>query len=520
MIYSSPRTAVAIPPVSLSDYVFEHASRWGDRPAIIDASTGHSLSFVKVRLGAQRVAAALAQRGWRKGDVLAIVSPNVPEFALAFHGVGLAGGIVTTASPSASPGELAFQLRDSGARAVLTLPALLPGVRQAAADTDIDEWFTFGPADGAIEFADLTRSDAPLCSVTVDPRVDLMALPYSSGTTGRAKGVMLTHHNMVAVLAAVTAGTQQVGEVYLAFLPFFHVFGMQATMNRPLRDGACCVVMRRFDLAEFLQNIERYRVTQLSVVPPIVLALAKSPLVEQYDLSSLRRINCGAAPLDPALQQAAGARIGLPIRQGYGMTESSLGITVTSSALPEADKIKPGASGVLLPNMQARVVEPDTGQNLPTGQKGEILVRGPNIMRGYLHNPQMTDEMIDAEGWMHTGDIGYFDEEGYLFVTDRLKELIKVKGRQVAPAMLEGVLLEHPDILDAAVIGVTDEERGEVPRAFVVVRPGRLVGADEILAFVEARVAPYERLHSLTFIEQIPKSPSGKILRRMLRGSA
>jgi len=253
-------------------------------------------------------------------------------------------------------------------------------------------------------------------------------------------------------------------------------------------------------------------------VPPIVLALAKSPLVEQYDLSSLRRVNCGAAPLDPTLQQAASARIGVPIRQGYGMTESSVSIATNSAALPEADKIKPGASGVLLPNMQGRVVEPDTGRDLPMGQKGEILVRGPNIMRGYLNNPQMTDEMIDAEGWMHTGDIGHFDQEGYLFITDRLKELIKVKGRQIAPAVLEGVLLEHPDIVDAAVVGMADEERGEVPRAFVVVRPGASVGADEILAFVEARVAPYERLHSLSFIDQIPKSPSGKILRRLLRG--
>ena len=223
MIYSSPRPAVDIPPVSLGDYVFEHASRWGDQPAIVDASTGHSLSFAEVRLGAQRVAAALAQRGWRKGDVLAVVCPNVPEFALAFHGVGLAGGVVTTASPSASPSELAFQLRDSGARAVLTLPALLPGIRQAAAETNIDEWFTFGPADGALEFAELTRSGAPPCSVTVDPLVDLIALPYSSGTTGRAKGVMLTHYNMVAALAAITAGSPHVGEVHLAYLPFFHI---------------------------------------------------------------------------------------------------------------------------------------------------------------------------------------------------------------------------------------------------------------------------------------------------------
>jgi len=345
-----------------------------------------------------------------------------------------------------------------------------------------------------------------------------MALPYSSGTTGRAKGVMLTHENMVAALAATTAGDADTGEVRLAFLPFFHIIGMQAMMNLPLRDGALCVVMRRFDLAELLHNIERYRVTHLTVVPPIVNSLAKSPLVEQYDLSSLRRVNCGAAPLNPALQQAAGARIGIPIRQAYGMTEAGLGIATNSSTMPEADKIKSGASGVLLPNMQARVLDPDSGRNLPVGEKGEILVRGPSIMRGYLNNPQMTGEMIDADGWMRTGDIGYIDEEGYLFITDRLKELIKVNGRQVAPAMLEGLLLEHPDILDAAVIGMADEDRGEVPRAFVVVRPGRSPSAEEILAFVETRVAPYERLHIVSFIEQIPKSPAGKILRRVLRG--
>jgi acyl-CoA synthetase (AMP-forming)/AMP-acid ligase II len=197
-----------------------------------------------------------------------------------------------------------------------------------------------------------------------------------------------------------------------------------------------------------------------------------------------------------------------------------VGIANNSPALTEADKIKPGASGVLLPNMQARVVEPDSRRNLPVGERGEIWVRGPNIMRGYLNNPQMTDEMIDADGWMRTGDIGYFDHEGYLFITDRLKELIKVKGRQVAPAMLEGVLLEHPDILDAAVVGVADEERGEVPRAFVVARPGRSLSAGEVLSFVQTRVAPYERLHYVSFIEQIPKSPSGKILRRLLRAEA
>lgn len=519
MIYTSPMEPVAIPDVALSDYVFEHAGRWGGRTALVDASDGRSFTFAEVHDASRRFAAALLERGWRKGEVLAIVCPNTPEFAIAFHGTVMAGGVVTTVNPFASAAELAFQLCDSQARAVLTLPSLLPALREAATGSPVRDWFTLGAAEGASEFGalalDAARSTA-LPRIDIDPASDLAALPYSSGTTGRAKGVMLTHRNMVALLAQRLTRSEA-DDVYLAFLPFFHVFGMQSTMNRPLREGACCVVMRRFDLAALVQNIERYRVTHLALVPPVVNALANSPLVAQHDLGSLRQVSCGAAPLDAALQVAASERIGRPVRQGYGMTETSVGIAANWSFLPQADQSKPGSCGVLLPNMQARILDLETGEDLPPGRVGEILVRGPNVMKGYLGNPEATAAMLDAQGWMRTGDIGHFDEEGYLFVSDRLKELIKVNGHQVAPAMLEGLLLEHPGIAEAAVVGRPDAERGEVPVAFVARAPGVPVSAEEILGFIEARVASYERLHAVTFLDQIPKSPSGKLLRRQLR---
>lgn len=521
MIIHSTLPDIALPEMAFSDYVFEHVERWGDEPAIVDAATGASLSFADVHRGAKRVAAALAQRGWRKGDVFAIVCPNVPEFALAFHGVAMAGGVVTTMNPAASPAEIASQLRDSGARALLTLPAMLPSVGQAIVGSAISEMFTLGPADGATDFAELTRSDAPDCQVAIDPHADLLVLPYSSGTTGRAKGVMLTHFNAIAALEQVDKlGGASHDDRLLAALPLFHIFGMQLGMNRTLRVGCQCVLMRKFDFEDFLRAIERYRITLVSVVPPIVNGLAKSPLVEEFDLSSLVLISCGAAPLDAALQQAASTRLSTPIRQGYAMTETGCGIALVAKSMARtALQAKPGTCGVMLPNMQARIVDPGTGDDLAANQAGELLVRGPNIMLGYLNNPEATRDMVDPDGWMHTGDIGYFDEDGYLFISDRLKELIKVKGHQVAPAMLEGVLLEHPAVADAAVVGIPDEEAGEVPRAFVVPRPGVAFQSGDIMAFVAARVAYYERLHVVTIIDQIPKSPSGKLLRRLLRGA-
>jgi acyl-CoA synthetase (AMP-forming)/AMP-acid ligase II len=513
MIHRSPWPDVDIPETAYGDFVFADTARWADRPAFIDGPTGRTLSHGQVHAASRRVAAALVQRGLRKGDVFAIVSPNRPEFAVAFHGVAFAGGIVTTANPLYTAEQLADQLNDAGVRFLLTTPAFLENARRAAALSQVEELFVFGEGEGATPFEALLQDGGEPPDPRIDPQADLLVLPYSSGTTGRAKGVMLTHRNAVAMLAQFEALAPDLrGHRSLAVMPFFHGLGM-TTMNAVLRRGTTSVTMPRFEPESFLSLIERHRITILNVVPPIVLALAKHPAVAKHDLSSLRVVTSGAAPLGAALQQAAGERIGVPVRQGYGLTE----VTLSVSGLPfDAPHIKPGGVGRLLPNVEARIVDPASGDDLGLNLRGELLVRGPNVMRGYLNQPEATAAMLDGAGWLHTGDVALFDDDGELFIVDRLKELIKVKGYQVAPAQLEAVLLQHPAVADAAVIGVADDEAGELPKAFVVLRvPG--TSAETIIADSARRLAPHERIRVLEFVDAIPKSPSGKILRRELR---
>jgi 4-coumarate--CoA ligase len=270
--------------------------------------------------------------------------------------------------------------------------------------------------------------------------------------------------------------------------------------------------MPRFDLLEFLGLVQEHAATRLYLVPPIVLALAKQPVVDEYDLSSVRSILSGAAPLGPDLAAAASARLGVPVVQGYGMTE----LSPVSHACP-FDAVRPGSIGTLVASAEARIVDPATGEDAGDGEDGEIWVRGPLVMKGYLNNPEATASTIDAEGWLHTGDIGHVDAEGYWYVVDRLKELIKVKGFQVPPAELEDLLLTHPAVADVAVIGIPDEESGELPKAFVALKPGVECSAADLQEFVAGHVATYKRIHTVEFVDAIPKSPSGKILRRMLR---
>jgi acyl-CoA synthetase (AMP-forming)/AMP-acid ligase II len=278
-----------------------------------------------------------------------------------------------------------------------------------------------------------------------------------------------------------------------------------------LHIGATIVTMPRFDLEQFLSAIQKYRVTLSHIVPPIVLKLAKEPIVSEYDLSSLKTIFSGAAPLGPELSKECMQRIKCGIRQGYGMTETS---PVTHSSPADPARMKHGSVGTAAPNTEVRLVDPATGAELGPNQEGEICVRGPQIMKGYLNNLEATARTIDDDKWLHTGDIGYADEDGHFFVVDRVKELIKYKGFQVAPAELEAVLLTHPAIADAAVIPVRDDEAGEVPKAFVVIK--QETSAEEIMEFVAARVAPHKKIREVEFISQIPKSLSGKILRRVL----
>ena len=512
MIWRSALPDVTIPEVSYSDFILQHVPQWKDKPAFIDGPSGRTLTFGQVAGGARLVAAGLAQRGFKKGDVFSIMLPNLPEYAVAFHSVLLLGGVVTTANPLYTADELAFQLKDTQAKFILTIPLFVEKVQAAIKETQVKEIFVLGEAAGATPFAALMKSDAQPPLVTISPRTDLAVVPYSSGTSGRPKGVLLTHYNLVAVtrqvedLARYDESSKTIG-----ILPFYHIYGMVVLMNYPLYKGGTCVTMPRFDLEQFLQISQDYGITHMYLVPPIVLALAKHPAVAKYDLSKVKLINSGAAPLDDGVSRLASQRVGCPVIQGYGMTETSLASHVTPD---DPAKVKLGSVGPVIPNMECKIVDVATGTELGVNQDGEVCVRGPNIMQGYLNNPLETANTIDKQGWLHTGDVGHVDADGYLFVVDRVKELIKYKGMQVAPAELEAALLAHPAVADAAVIPSPDEEAGEVPKAFVVLRSPQT--PEELMAFVAARVAPHKKIRRLEIVDSIPKSASGKILRRVL----
>jgi len=512
MIYTSPFPDVPIPDIALTEEVFRHVGRLGDRVAVIDGPTGRSYTYAQLHEAARRTAGGLVANGLRRGEVVAILAPNIPEYAIVFHGVALSGGVVTTINPTYTVDEVAHQLRDAGARFLVTIAIFGDLALAAAAESGVEVVFSIGAShDGCRSFSDLLAAD-PIDQVAIDPAVDVVALPYSSGTTGLPKGVQLTHRNLVANLIQYdSVSNADESDVVLAVMPFFHIYGMQVLMNGVLHIGALVVTMPRFDLEEFLKTIETHRVTRVAVVPPIVVSLAKSPLVGRYDLSSLVQIGSGAAPLSAEVEAEASRRTGAPVVQGFGLTETS---PVTHAMSPE--ELRQGSIGVPVPNTEIRVVAPG-GEDSSPGEPGEIWIRGPQVMKGYLNNDSATRATIDDDGWLHTGDIGHVDDDGFWYITDRLKELIKFKGFQVAPAELEAVLLTHPAVADGAVIGVADEEAGEVPKAFVVLVEGSPATRDDIAEFVAARVAPYKQIRSVEFIDVIPKSLSGKILRRLLR---
>jgi acyl-CoA synthetase (AMP-forming)/AMP-acid ligase II len=505
MIHRSPLSDVEIPDLPLTSYVLAGAR--GDRPALIDGVSGQVLTYGDLGRAIRSLAGGLVARGFGNGDVLAVMMPNVPEYAVVFHGAAMAGGAVTTINPTYTETELRTQLQDSGARILVTIPPLAAVAARAGAG----EIYVLGEADGARPLADLFGP--PLDEhVPVGPD-DVVALPYSSGTTGLCKGVMLTHRNMVANVEQILACLQiEPGERFVAVLPFFHIYGMQVLMNCSLRAGATVVTLPRFDLEQFLRVHQDHQITRSFVAPPIVLALAKHPMVDQFDLSRLTQVLCAAAPLKVDLADECGKRLGCEVVQGYGMTELSPGSHITPPGW-----FRPGSVGVTVPNTQTRIVDPASRADVGVGEEGEIWVRGPQVMKGYLNNPQATADMIDTDGWLRTGDLGHIDADGHLYVVDRLKELIKYKGFQVPPAELEAVLLRHPDVTDAAVVGVPDEEAGEVPVGYVVLRPGASASPEQIRQFVAGQVASYKQLRRLEVIDAIPKSASGKILRRMLR---
>jgi acyl-CoA synthetase (AMP-forming)/AMP-acid ligase II len=508
-----------IPEIPVTRFVLRHADRLADRPALIDGASGRTLTYGQLSDSIRRIAGGLMARGFGKGHVLAMLAPNVPEYPVVLHGAALAGGTVTTINPLYTPREIAHQMKDAGARYLFTVPAALPAVSEVQAETDIEEVFVLGDAGehpatplSALYGEAMSDDELPV----IAPRDDVVMLPYSSGTTGLPKGVMLTHYNMVANLVQLDQLDVQEGQSMVAAMPMFHIYGMQPLMNCVLASGGTVITMPRFDLREFLELHQRYRIPRAFVVPPIVLALAREPCVDEYDLSALESVFSAAAPLGVDLEAEAAARLNCKVVQGYGLTEAG---PVTHLPLP-GEALPAGSIGVALCNIECRIVDVESGCDVGPHERGELWVRGPNVMHGYLGAPEATAATITEEGWLRTGDIGSVDEAGYFYILDRLKELIKYKAFQVAPAELEGVLLTHPAVADAAVVPLADEEAGEIPKGFVVMKPGTdttAVTPQSLMDFVAGQVAGFKQIRRLEVIDVIPKSPSGKILRHVLR---
>jgi len=524
VVFTGPFPPVTIPDASVFDFLFGSLSDEDrGRTALVDGSSGAATTYGELVTQIELVAGALAARGIALGDVVALHSPNAPAFAAVFHGILRAGATATTVNALYTSEEIETQLRDSGATMLFTVSPLLPQALEAVRAVGLadDRVVVVDGSSGFSSLRDLLGEGHPAPDVAIDPAETVAVLPYSSGTTARPKGVILTHRNLVAnvVQSGPLIVTNETDRI-LAVLPFFHIYGMTLLLNLALSSRSALVTMPRFDLPEFLRIIQDHRITWVFIAPPIAVALAKHPLVDDFDVSSLKVVFSGAAPLDGALGAAVANRLGCLVRQGYGMSEMS----PVSHVIPvDRDDIPLSSVGVTLPSIECKLVDPETGEEIaqPTegvSAAGELLCRGPNIMRGYLGNDEATAQTLDADGFLHTGDIATVSSEGFVTIVDRLKELIKYKGYQVAPAELEALLLTHPEIADAAVVGAHDSEGAEVPKAFVVRQGDSEISADEVMAFVAEHVAPYKKVREVEFIDVVPKSTAGKILRKNLRG--
>jgi acyl-CoA synthetase (AMP-forming)/AMP-acid ligase II len=481
------------------------------RPALEDPAGGASLPYEALCQRCERIAANLQSRGFGPGEVLAVWAPNSAAWASVALGALRASLAVTGVGPAATDSELSRQLTDSRAAVLVTVPERAGRARLTAAGCEVRDVITIGAAPGFTSLADLLAPGDAVAGAYPEPG-SLALLPYSSGTTGLPKGVMLSHANLAAGVGQVQTGLPfEARDTVIAIAPFAHVMGFVISLAGPLAAGARVVILPRFELETYLAAAERERATVLLVPPPLMTALARHPKVAGFDLSAVELIVSGGAPLGPELQRQVGRRFpGATVGQGYGLTETSATICI-----PDRHRgTTPGTVGRLAADTELRIVHPTTGRELEAEEPGELWVRGPQNTVGYLGRPDATHELLDPEGWLRTGDLGLIDSNGDVRIVDRLKELIKVNALQVAPAELEAVLLSHPSVLDAAVIPRPDSRTGEVPVAVVV--PGCDLDRNELIAWVAERVAPYKRLADVKVAERLPRTPAGKILRREL----
>ncbi|KAK4481846.1 hypothetical protein RD792_012757 [Penstemon davidsonii] len=502
-------------------HCFQNLSNHHSRPALVNGATGEIFTHADVYLNARRVAVGLHNLGIRQGHVIMLLLHNSPEFVFAFLAASFIGATTTTANPLYTAAEITTQAKISSTKLIITHARYVEKLNVFASENgavivSIDK--PLSPL--IIQFSELKSDEKMLPGVDIRSE-DTAALLFSSGTTGHPKAVMLSHKNIVTCVSQQVDGGNAAfhidGEdLMLCVLPLFHVYSLVTVMLCSLRVGAALMIVQKFEINDLIVLMRKHKVTIAPLVPPILLAIAKIPSAN-LDLSSVRRVVCGAAPMDEKLQSSV--RVKLPnavIGQGYGMTEAGV-LSMCLGFAKEPFKFKSGSCGTVMRNAGMKIVDPSTGISLPRNQKGEICIRGDQVMKGYLNDVESTKRTIDEDGWLHTGDIGYIDSDDEVFIVDRLKELIKYKGFHVAPAELEALLLAHPAISDAAVVPMKDEIAGEVPIAFVVRANDSNISEQEIKQFISDQVVSYKRINRVFFTAEIPKGPSGKILRKNLR---
>ncbi|KAL4576806.1 hypothetical protein LXL04_012906 [Taraxacum kok-saghyz] len=495
---------------------FPKSDQAESRIALIDLDTNTRATYAQLKQSIYSLATGLHHGlGIRKGDVVFLLSPNSILYPTICLAVFLIGGVLTTANPLNTKSEITKQVLDSGA----TLAIVAPGEEHKLVSTDVPILLTSRPSTGdELSVEELIDGCEPMeLPETRTTQSDTAAILYSSGTTGVSKGVVLTHANFISVMTLLkwsVDNTSANTDVFLCFIPMFHIYGLAFFGLGLFCSGTTTVLMKKYEFKGMLEAIHTHKVNNIPAVPPVILSLVKHN-EGGYDLSSLRRMGSGAAPLSKELVDRFRARFPwVSLRPGYGLTESCGAATLFVSS--EEAKTHPAGSGGLLPSFSAKVVDFETGIAMPPYREGELWLKGPTVMKGYLGNEEATALTIDSDGWLRTGDLGYFDEDGCLYIVDRIKELIKHNGYQVAPAELEAVLLSHPQIFDAAVIPLEDEEAGEVPMAYVVRADGSQLDEDQVIKFVASQVAPFKKVRKVSFINEIPKSAAGKILRKDL----
>jgi long-chain acyl-CoA synthetase len=520
-----PRT-LEYPDVPLHEILRRTAKAHGEKVALIfhDKET----TYAELDTLSDKFAAALASLGVVKGDRVAVYLPNIPQFIIAYYGILKAGAVVTAISPLHKEREVEYQLRDSGAEIIVTLDSLCPIVENVWEKTLLKNAITTSIQAFAPEIAQkprvhsfqqlLGKTTPSPPDVKIDSAQDLAALQYTGGTTGTAKGAMLTHRNLVAntlQFAAWIKGTVA-RETFLTALPLFHIYGMTTSMNVPISLAAKMVLLPRFDTATALEAIQRHRVTVFCGVPTMYAGLLANPDLAKYDLTSIRVCISGASPLPPQVQRRFMDVTGGLLAEGYGLTEASP-VTHCNPVDRTMRTVRVGSIGLPLTGTEACIFDLETGTKmLRVGETGELAVHGPQVIRGYWRNPEET-ALVLRGGWLFTGDIARMDSDGYFYVTDRKKDLIKYRDYSVYSREVEDVLYEHPAVRLCAVVGKPDPAAGEVPKAFIVLKDGAKTTREEIMIFVKERVAPYKQLREVEFRKELPISSAGKVLKRVLK---